>query len=512
MKTTRSLRAALGLLIVWVTPLAAEQPAAKVRALFRDSYAQRLVPLVSEAIRFPTVAADAEAASRQRTWLERVATDLGLTYRDAGPVAEIELPGPAGAPVLGLVTHADVVVPGDGWTVPPFEPTQRDGYLYGRGVADDKAAIVQAMLAMAALQKSGVPRTQTIRLLVGSDEESGSRDVGTYQESHKAPDLSIVLDSSFPVVVGEKAWNALTATAADPFSVRPSGGAVARWALTGLDAGTATSIVPGRATATLRWLPESLDGFKEAAAGLAVPASAADRTFAVTTEGRQATLTVTGKAAHAGMSIEAGRNALVPLAERLLAHVAPSGARDLLAFAALAGQDLDGAALGLTTDDPLWGRSVVNVATIKPSDNGALVLSINVRVPPPLIGDALQRHLTTRLAEFNAATGATLVAGGYFGSKPLVIDPQARIVKRLLAAYQRGTGEQGQPLVVGGASYAGRLPSAIPFGTWFPGAPYPGHDVDERVAVRDLYRGVDVLIEALVDLACSPPLARPFER
>ena len=147
-----------------------------------------------------------------------------------------------------------------------------------------------------------------------------------------------------------------------------------------------------------------------------------------------------------------------------------------------------------------------------PSDNGALVLSINVRVPPPLIGDALQRHLTTRLAEFNAATGATLVAGGYFGSKPLVIDPQARIVKRLLAAYQRGTGEQGQPLVVGGASYAGRLPSAIPFGTWFPGAPYPGHDVDERVAVRDLYRGVDVLIEALVDLACSPPLARPFER
>lgn len=169
-------------------------------------------------------------------------------------------------------------------------------------------------------------------------------------------------------------------------------------------------------------------------------------------------------------------------------------------------------ALALTANDPLWGRSIVNVATIKPGDNGALVLSINVRVPPPLIGDALQRHLYARLTEFNAASGATLVAGGYFGSKPLVIDPQARIVKRLLAAYQRGAGEKSQPIVAGGASYAGRLPSAIPFGTFFPGTPYPGHDVDERVAVRDLHRGVDVLIETLVDLACSPPLARPFER
>jgi succinyl-diaminopimelate desuccinylase len=512
MKTARPLLATLGLLVLWETPLAAKQPAATVRTLFRDSYSQRLVPLLSEAIRFPTVSADTEAASRQRAWLARVATDLGLTFRDAGPVAEVELLGPPGAPVLGLVAHADVVVPGDGWTVPPFEPTLRDGYLYGRGVVDDKAAIVQALLAMAALQQSGVPRTQTVRLLVGSDEEAGSHDVVTYQQDHKAPDLSLVIDSTFPVVVGEMAWNALTATAADPFSVRPTEGAAPRWALTRLDAGTATSIVPGRATATLRWLPESLDGFKEAAASLAAPSTAADRTFAVTTEGREATLTVTGKAAHAGMSIEAGRNALVPLAERLLAHVAASGARDLLAFAALSGQDLHGTSLGLTADDPLWGRSVVNVATIKPGTDGALVLSINVRVPPPLIGDELQRQLYAHLAEFNRASSATLAAGGYFGSKPLVMDPQARIVKRLLAAYERGTGERGRPVVAAGASYAGRLPNAIPFGMWFPGTPYPGHDVDERIAVRDLHRGVDVLIETLVDLACSPPLARPLEK
>jgi len=71
---------------------------------------------------------------------------------------------------------------------------------------------------------------------------------------------------------------------------------------------------------------------------------------------------------------------------------------------------------------------------------------------------------------------------------------------------------KGSPVVAGGASYAGRLPNAIPFGTWFPGNPYPGYDVDERITVRDLHRGVDALIWAIVDLACSTPIERPFER
>jgi acetylornithine deacetylase/succinyl-diaminopimelate desuccinylase-like protein len=46
---------------------------------------------------------------------------------------------------------------------------------------------------------------------------------------------------------------------------------------------------------------------------------------------------------------------------------------------------------------------------------------------------------------------------------------------------------------------------------WFPGKPYPGHDVDEQVSVADLHKGVHVLIEALVDLTCGPPLDKPFE-
>jgi acetylornithine deacetylase/succinyl-diaminopimelate desuccinylase-like protein len=140
-----------------------------------------------------------------------VAGELGFAVRDAGPVTEIELAGPPEAPVLGLVVHGDVQPVAEAeWSVPPFAGIEKEGYVWGRGAADDKGPLVQALLAVRSLRDSGVRRTHTIRLLVGSDEESNNNDMRTYLQRHRPPDLSLVLDSAFPVVVGEKAWNSLT--------------------------------------------------------------------------------------------------------------------------------------------------------------------------------------------------------------------------------------------------------------------------------------------------------------
>ena len=46
---------------------------------------------------------------------------------------------------------------------------------------------------------------------------------------------------------------------------------------------------------------------------------------------------------------------------------------------------------------------------------------------------------------------------------------------------------------------------------WFPGKPYPGHDVDEQITVSDLHKGVNVLLEALADIATSPPIIDPLK-
>ena len=91
-------------------------------------------------------------------------------------------------------------------------------------------------------------------------------------------------------------------------------------------------------------------------------------------------------------------------------------------------------------------------------------------------------------------------------------DPEAKIVKRLLAAYTGATGATASPAVAGGGTYAKRLPNSIAFGMWFPGAPYPGHDVDEKIPIEDLHRGTRVLIAALADIACGPRIDQPFAR
>ncbi len=490
----------------------AHQHAEQARTIYKQRYSSKLVPLLTEVLRFPTVEGNTEARDQQQKWIEKVGTELGFTVRHAGLITEVELPANTNAPVLGLVVHGDVqpVNPAE-WTFPPFSGVEKNGVVYGRGSADDKGGLVQALLAMAALRDSKVPRTHTIRLLVGSDEESTNLDITSYLKTHSAPELSLVLDSAFPVVVGEKAWSAFTVTADDPYTIKASASSQSGFAVTKLDAGLAASIVPSQAVAVLEWhgsAPE-LDRVVEQLKQTRAPA---DYKLSVERNGNTVTVTAHGRSAHAGVNIEGGRNALVFLGQALHGKLLQSQAADLLLFAEESGKDIYGSGLGLTTNDPLWGHYAVNVATIKPAKDHpeALTLTTNIRALPAMWGEPLHDFLTKRLAEFNASHDEKFTSGGFFGDPPLVFDPNAKLVKRLMADYTRATGEKVPPAISGGGTYAKRLPHSIAFGMWFPGKPYPGHDVDEQITVRDLNRGVDVLIEALSDIATSAPIPEPF--
>ncbi|HTL98335.1 MAG TPA: Sapep family Mn(2+)-dependent dipeptidase [Holophagaceae bacterium] len=505
----------IALAVLSVLSLSA-QDASKAWQAYEKHERARLLPWLSEVIHFPTVAGNAQAWTDQKAWLQARAQELGFPFRDTGAVFEIELPGPEGSPVLGLVAHGDVQpVDASHWSFPPFAGTVKDGNVIGRGAADDKGPLVQALLAMKALELSGAKRTQTIRLLVGSDEESGSADMGLYLKDHKAPDYSLVLDSAFPVVAGEKAWNALwvqTAPGERPGRTEP-------YAVESLDAGLSPSIVPDQAKLVLRWKEGAADWAPLMKRLAAKPLPPGTRLQAKP-DGSHLEITTAGKSAHGGVNLEGGRNALMALASATEHELPSGGAEDLLAFARQAGASLYGDGLGLTEQDPLWGRVAVNVAMAGPSDRivklgapeaGAWALLINLRTPPPLFGKALETRMDAQVAAFNTRTGAKLATAGFYLDVPLAFDPQAKLIKRLMADYTKATGEHPAPAISGGGTYAKRLPHAIAFGMWFPGKPYPGHDVDEKVPVADLERGEKVLIETLADLACSAPLVEPFK-
>jgi predicted dipeptidase len=473
---------------------------------------KRLVPLLKEVVAFPTVEKDVEARTQQQAWVSKTAKELGLVVRDAGLVTEVELPAKrAGAPVLGLVVHGDVQpVDFDAWSSAPFTAVEKDGALVGRGVADDKGPLVQALLAMKALKETHTPLTHTIRLLVGSDEESTNEDISSYLKTHRPPDYSLVLDSAFPVIVGEKAWNALAvSTTLDarerklPYDVQE------------LRAGLATSIVPDSAEARLEWkegTPE-WEPLQTALESVALPEGTRIATQIDPKEARILRVVAYGHSAHAGVNREGGRNALFALAVALRGKLPRGGADDLLGFARQAGRDIHGAGLGFSERDALWGSYAVNVATIRHDDAGKYTLTINIRSIPPLTGPQRREKMEHLIGDFNAETGAALVldASSFWGDEPLAFDPNGKLVRRLLAAYANATGETNpKPAISGGGTYAKRLPNSIAFGMWFPDKPYPGHDVNETNPIADLMKGTRVLISALADIAGGKKIEGAF--
>jgi len=498
-------------LLVFAAGLAS---ALTVHQHYDQQESKRLVPMLQEVIAFPTYANNPEAHAAQKVWLAKAATDLGFTLRDAGRITEIELPATvAGAPVLGLIIHGDVQpVDADAWSFPPFTAKVENGYVYGRGSADDKGPLVQALLAMHALKESGLARTHTVRMLIGSTEESDTVEMGEYLKTHKAPDYSLVLDSGFPVIVGEKAWNALTVTT--PLEDRP--GVAKPYTVTAMWAGLAASIVPDHAEVTLTWKEGTPDWqpLLDSLAAFKMPEGTRFVTRA-DDEAKSLRIVAYGHSAHAGVNIEGGRNALVALGRMMEGKLPSGGGNDLLTFARIAGRDLHGTGLGITDSDPVWGQYAVNVATIKPDEKDPKLfsLTINLRRTPPRTGPQLKFYLESFVNGFNGKNGSHLVATGYYDDEPLGFNPKSKIVKRLLADYSRVTGEKNpKPAISGGGTYAKRLPNAIAFGMWFPDKPYPGHDVDEKNPVADLQKGTHVLIETLVDIATGPKIEGAFGR
>ena len=104
---------------------------------------------------------------------------------------------PAGAPTVLLYAHHDVQPVGDPalWTSAPFEPVERDGRLYGRGAADDKAGV---MAHVAALRAFGDDLPVGVVVFVEGEEEYGSESLDTilnkYHEELRS-DVIVIADS-----------------------------------------------------------------------------------------------------------------------------------------------------------------------------------------------------------------------------------------------------------------------------------------------------------------------------
>lgn len=157
-------------------------------------------------VRIPSVSGDPTAATHVRASAEAVAgllrgcglADVQILEIEGGAPAVIgRRPAPPGKPTVLLYAHHDVQPPGDAaeWTSPPFEPTERNGRLYGRGAVDDKAGVMAHIAALRAFDND--PPVGVIFLVEG-EEEIGSPTLGPFLARYRelmAADVIVLADS-----------------------------------------------------------------------------------------------------------------------------------------------------------------------------------------------------------------------------------------------------------------------------------------------------------------------------
>lgn len=158
-------------------------------------------------VRIPSVSADPGRAGEIERSAEAVAGLFRATGAPAVEIARVDggrpavvarYPAPPGAPTVLLYAHHDVQPPGDpgDWDSPPFEPTERNGRLYGRGAADDKAGIA---VHLAALRAYGGQPPVGVTVLIEGEEEIGSPTLDAFVRRYSdrlAADAIVIADSA----------------------------------------------------------------------------------------------------------------------------------------------------------------------------------------------------------------------------------------------------------------------------------------------------------------------------
>ena len=369
-----------------------------------------------------------------------------------------------GAELLAVLCHLDVVPSGDeaDWQTPPFEATIKDGWIFGRGVQDDKGPSMAALYAVKALLDSGVEFKKRVRFIFGTDEETLWRCMGRYNELEEQAAMGFAPDSSFPLTYAEKGL--LQVKLHGPGSDKLD-----------LEAGAAFNVVPGKAS----YQGELLE---QVVAGLQVASFDYEQT--------DHQVIVLGLPKHAKDAAE-GVNAIV----RLATVLQPLQAHPALTFIAEAvGEDATGSRLfGDVSDEPS-GRLSFNIAGLTLNSEKSEI-RIDIRIP--VLADKDQ--LVAKLAEIAGRYQLDYEEFDYLA--PLYVPKDSELVSTLMAIYQEKTGDASPAMSSGGATFARTMPNCVAFGALFPGAEQTEHQANERASLDDLYRAMDIYAETIYRLA-----------
>lgn len=358
-----------------------------------------------------------------------------------------------GEPDLGIWLHGDVVHEGTGWNFDPYQATEYKGCIVGRGATDNKGQLCAIFHLLKIFRNLNIPLRYKTALFVGSNEENGKQDVKDFCARYRPPRISLVPDASFPVGYGGKGGLNLTIRAKKPLQ------------------------------------------------GITITAGQVETPFKAVAEAFGRTIVTNSMPRHLS-SPDPNGNMITQLTEQLLKdpQLAPED-RPILEFFKLLSLDIHGAAFGLDIPSATMTGLVIATRRIDMVD-GCPELYMSVRYPIELTCDAIIQALESAAQ----AHGLEIVRVDRY-MEPYLLDKNWPVVSRLAQIANEITGDNKQPYIVGGGTYAHELPNALAFGMDgslppedFPKGRGGAHGLDESVSLDRLQRAMRIYARALLAL------------
>ena len=354
-----------------------------------------------------------------------------------------------GEEIVGVLGHLDVVPAGEGWTHNPRGEVCGK-QLYGRGAVDDKGPTLAALFAMKDLQDAGTPMKRRVRLIFGMCEEVGGwEDMEYYKATQQLPVFGFTPDADFPAIYGEKGILEYQITG-------PRDG------LLFLEGGDAGNMVPD-------WC----------------------RCRLLAADGTEQNLETHGRSAHASTP-EKGDSAIDKLMTALKAQGVGNPLVDFYCRH-LAG-DCYGGKLGCALEDAQSGKLTLNVGKLR-TEGEKIVLTLDVRNPVTCRREDVEEPLQRACAAFGLQCECTE------SKDSIYMDKDGEVIRTMVEVYRAVTGDQSEPTVIGGGTYARAMPGIVAFGPMQPGRECTEHQKDEYILLEDLFQAKEIYRRAIEKLA-----------
>ena len=438
-------------------------------------YKEDMIADLTELIAIKSISGT-DACQEALDWMINKAEQYGLKAEKVGNNAcHIQLG--EGGKLCGVLSHLDVVPEGNNWNSLPFELSVGDGYMYGRGIADDKGAALVNLYCLRVLKDMGIEGKNTVRAIFGIDEERGMHDMDEYFSLQPIPEMSFTPDSEYGICQYEKGMLQLELYADTHDGTT----------LTQMHSGRAVNAVPDTAYALL----DCTENEDHQLARLA-DAKKGSFEFYYTIDGMM--VLSRGKSAHASTP-EKGLNAATALIDLLTSNFALPTMGTIPAFIShYIDTDTDGVMLGLKMRDRESGPLTVNVGTVH-IDQGYATCTLDIRYPVTADGEMILEKLR-KLGEREGIHVKLLEH-----NPPLKMDESADIVRILSDSYEAVMGEKPRLYSTGGGTYARKLGGkGVAFGPVFEGEESNMHNANECLSVEKFYQHAQICLEAIYNL------------